>query len=385
MAEKRVALVVGNDEYPSLGADEQLLKAVNDANAVGDALAKIGFDVTRGENLSRAGMLASLLSAADKLEPGDLAFFFYAGHGVTIDGANYLLPSDIPPAAAGGEDLIKLSAVSESTVVSTLTARGVRVAMVVLDACRNNPFSQGGTRSFGGGTRGLTRPAAIETRGVFELYSAGIGETALDRLSDEDPDPNSVFTRILAPALATPGKSLLDIAYEVNEEVARLASTVGHDQNPAYYDQARARDVYIAGRAPEGAAAVEPVRSECAVAEAHYKEAVRMGTREAFEDHVRRFGDCAFAGLAAQRLALFSDASESATDAPVVLPQQSPSQDIVVPLAEWNGGAPEFPSFGASTNTASTNTPPDPIVVPEDDIVVPAPPGYELFLTPPSF
>jgi hypothetical protein len=375
-AEKRVALVIGNNDYPSLGADEQLQKAVNDANAVGDALAKVGFEVTRGTNLSRGQMLTSLLSVAGKVEPGDLAFFFYAGHGVSIDGANYLLPSDIPPATAGGEDLIKLSAVSESTVVSTLKARGVRVAMVVLDACRNNPFSQNGTRSLGDGTRGLARPPAMETKGVFGLYSAGFGEAALDRLGDEDPNPNSVFTRVLAPALATPGQSLLDIAYEVNEEVARLASTVGQEQNPAYYDQARARDVYLAGRPAEGQAPPVLAAPECVAAQAHYEAAVQIGTKGALEDHLRRFSSCAFAGLAAERIASMGGNSEAPS--PDNVQGHRAAQGIVVPLPEWSSAVTYQPNFNLPGSQGAN--PPD------VNLVVPVMPrSEEFFKNPPNF
>ena len=127
--------------------------------------------------------------------------------------------------------------------------RGVRVAASP-DACRTILFHER-TRSFGDATRGLSRPPTVQVEGVFGLYSAGFGETALDRLGDDDPDPNSVFTRVLVPALSRPGQSLLDIAYSVNEEVTRLAASVGHEQNPAYYDQARARDVYLAAAEEE--------------------------------------------------------------------------------------------------------------------------------------
>ena len=111
--------MVGNDSYSALAPAEQLRKAVNDANAVGDALAALGFDVTRGQNLTRSEMLAELFTMANKLDRGDVAFFFYAGHGVSIDGANYLLPADIPAADSGGEGLIKFSAIPEATIVET--------------------------------------------------------------------------------------------------------------------------------------------------------------------------------------------------------------------------------------------------------------------------
>ena len=331
-AEKRIALVIGNNDYPALEAGEQLQRAVNDANAVGDALAILGFEVVRGENVSRGEMLSTLLATADKLEPGDFAFFFYAGHGVSIDGANYLLPSDIPGATSGGEELIKLSAIAESTVVSTLKGRGVRIAVVVLDACRNNPFSQGGTRAFGDSTRGLARPPALETEGVFGLYSAGFGEQALDGLSETDPDPNSVFTRVLVPALSAPGQSLLDIAYAVNEEVKRLADSVDHEQNPAYYDQARARDVYLIEAEPGGggtgdaatAGADRADDNSCEGAQLHFEAAREIGRVEALEDHVRHFGDCAFAGLAEMLIEQLRGASAEEVAA-IAPPEETPS------------------------------------------------------------
>src|SRR5579871_899345 len=89
-AEKRVALVIGNDRYANLPADEQLRKAVNDARAVGDALSGLGFQVIRGENLGRQALLAKFDELTQRLEPGDTAFFFFAGHGVAVAGGNYI-------------------------------------------------------------------------------------------------------------------------------------------------------------------------------------------------------------------------------------------------------------------------------------------------------
>jgi hypothetical protein len=85
--EKRVALVIGNDRYANLSDQEQLRKAVNDARAVGSALKQIGFDVISGENLGRQAMIDKLGDTAQRLSAGDTMFFFFAGHGVTVDGA----------------------------------------------------------------------------------------------------------------------------------------------------------------------------------------------------------------------------------------------------------------------------------------------------------
>ena len=195
-AEKRLGLVVGNDSYANLPADQQLRKAVNDARAVGDALERLGFEVIRGENLDRPALLEKFEALTQKLAQGDTAFFFFAGHGVTVAGGNYILPTDIPALEPGQDTRLARAALGETDIVSDLQARGVRVAVVVLDACRNNPFKKPGVRAVGG-ERGLTRIEPV--RGVFTLYSAGIGQTALDRLNDADANPNSVFTRTLRP------------------------------------------------------------------------------------------------------------------------------------------------------------------------------------------
>jgi uncharacterized caspase-like protein len=94
-AEKRVALVIGNDRYANLPADQQLLKAVNDSRAVGDALGKLGFEVIRGQNLGRQALVDKFDEMTRKISPGDVAFFFFAGHGVAIGGGNYILPADV--------------------------------------------------------------------------------------------------------------------------------------------------------------------------------------------------------------------------------------------------------------------------------------------------
>ena len=105
--------------------------------------------------------------------------------------------------------------------------------LYVVDACRDNPFVSSTGRSIGG-TRGLT--LVEPPSGTFVMFSAGAGETALDRLSDDDPNPNSVYTRVLLPRLKAPGR-IGDIARDVRRQVRNLASEVNHVQTPAYYDE----------------------------------------------------------------------------------------------------------------------------------------------------
>jgi hypothetical protein len=259
-AQNRVALVIGNDRYPNLPADRQLQKAVNDARAVGGALQQLGFSVIRGENLNRAQVVDHIVRFTRAIKPGDVALVFFAGHGVTLSGANYLLPADIPLPSQGEEVRVRNMALGESDLVADIQAAKPRVLIMVLDACRDNPFRQAGLTRSVGNQAGLAR--AREAEGVFTIYSAGFGQAALDRLGDSDRSPNSVFTRVLIPALARTDAHLADIVIDMREEVARLAATIGHEQFPAYYDQTRGGRIYLspqgtqpAPRAPQVAVA----------------------------------------------------------------------------------------------------------------------------------
>jgi hypothetical protein len=245
-AENRVALVIGNNRYPNLAAEQQLAKAVNDANAMGDALERIGFTVIRGLNLDRQGMVDRLFEFTKKIAPGDTALLFYAGHGVAIAGGNYLLPSDVRIAGVGEESRVRNMAIGEADMVADIQERKPRVAVLVLDACRDNPFRQPGVTRSLGGERGLAR--GDEAQGVFAIYSAGFGQSALDNLGPNDPSPNSVFTRILVPALAHTDTHLADLVIDVREQVAKLAASVNHQQSPAYYDQTSGGRIYLAAR-----------------------------------------------------------------------------------------------------------------------------------------
>jgi hypothetical protein len=249
-AAKRVALVIGNSRYANLSLNEQLQKAVNDAHAVGTALKQIGFEVISGENLGRQAVLARIDEASQRLTAGDTIFFFFSGHGVAVDGFNYILPADVPAVGSGQFTSLTGAAIKEEDITTAFLRAGARVAVVVLDACRNNPFSASGTKGVGG-EKGLAPHEPPS--GVFTFYAASRGESALDRLYDGDRNPNSVFTRVLVPALSRPDLDLPALAREVREEVTRLARTVNHAQRPAYYDETSGDRIFLAALAPGAA------------------------------------------------------------------------------------------------------------------------------------
>jgi len=230
-AEQRVALLVGNNGYENV---PRLDTAINDARALSETLRKLGFKVFVGENQSRRSMSEAFLAFDRSIELGDTALFFFAGHGFEIHGQNYLLPTDVPAATEGQEELVRDHSFAVERIVDRLQARGARISILVLDACRNNPFDRSGTRALRG-TGGLAPITPSE--GVFVVFSAGAKQTALDRLTQNDPDPNSVFTRNFLRELATPALTLVQIAKRTQIDVKELAATVRHQQTPAYYDQ----------------------------------------------------------------------------------------------------------------------------------------------------
>jgi hypothetical protein len=240
-AAKRVALVIGNNDYKNV---PKLQKAVNDARTMGDALKQLGFSVMLAENQTRQAFSETLLAFDRAVEAGDTAFFFYAGHGFEIAGQNFLLPTDVPAATEGQEELVRDASVLADRVIERLQNKKVRTAILVFDACRNNPFERAGTRAVAGG--GGLAPMTQLPEGVFSVFSAGPRQTALDRLSNNDTNPNSVFTRTFAKELLQPGENLVQVAQHTRRIVSEMADTVNHKQIPVYFDQ-MVDDVFLNG------------------------------------------------------------------------------------------------------------------------------------------
>jgi hypothetical protein len=251
-AEKRVALVIGNNDYRNV---PKLQKAVNDARTMGDTLKQLGFTVMVAENQTRQAFSQSLLAFDKAVEKGDTAFFFYAGHGFEIAGQNFLLPTDVPAATEGQEELVRDASVLADRIIERLQNKGARTAILVFDACRNNPFERKGTRAVAGG--GGLAPMTQLPEGVFSIFAAGPRQTALDRLSNNDDNPNSVFTRTFAKELTQPGANLVQVAQRTRRVVSELAETVRHKQIPVYFDQ-MVDDVFLNGLAKGPAEAAAP-------------------------------------------------------------------------------------------------------------------------------
>src|SRR5215216_1831813 len=120
-AQSRLAFVVGNDLYQEV---DPLKKAVNDARAVAQGLQRLGFQVTLGENLKRRDFIERLSAFENSVKAGDTVFLFYSGHGVELDGANYLIPTDTPKVAPQQQSLLKDESISTDNIIQRLKARG---------------------------------------------------------------------------------------------------------------------------------------------------------------------------------------------------------------------------------------------------------------------
>lgn len=223
----RLALVVGIDEYDHI---EDLNKAGNDARAVSEALQNLSFAVTTLIDVDEQQFDIGFGQFVDQVRQGDEVVFFFAGHGIELDGRNWLLPSDVPNSAMASQVTLERRSISADRIITDLHRVGASVVIQILDACRDNPMNTEG-RSVGG-ARGLTITAAPE--GSFILMSAASGQIAFE---GDDDDPNSIFTRVLIDFLAEPGLSLPELATQIRRDVQSEARRLGYEQRPAYLDE----------------------------------------------------------------------------------------------------------------------------------------------------
>jgi uncharacterized caspase-like protein len=235
-AEARVALVVGNSTYEQA---PWLANPANDARLMAATLSRLGFAVTLETDVTQAGLRRALGAFTDAVAAAgsdSIAFFYYAGHGVQLDGRNYLVPVD---AAVGNARDVVLGSVSASDLLQTLELAGGNANLVILDACRDNPFRRG--------TRGLSLGLARMDAPVGSIigYATGPGQTALDGSGAHSP-----YTQALADALLTPGLAIEQVFKQVRRRV--YEGTDGA-QTP-WEESSLIRDLALAGDAVQPAA-----------------------------------------------------------------------------------------------------------------------------------
>ena len=177
-AERRVALVIGNDQYQNL---PKLQKAGADARTYASVFKAKGFDeVILKNDLTRSQLDEAIASFIDQIEPGDTAVFAYSGHGWSDGSQNFIVGTDAP--ATGSQDFLARISIplknGTNGIIDEMDQKGAGLKVAVIDACRDNPFSPPpGKRSIGLG-RGMSR--IDPPGGTFVVFSAGAGQSALD-------------------------------------------------------------------------------------------------------------------------------------------------------------------------------------------------------------
>ncbi|HEY4985598.1 MAG TPA: caspase family protein [Bradyrhizobium sp.] len=215
-AEKRVALVIGNSAYQNIA---RLDNPRNDATLMADTLLSLGFTLIGGRarlDLDKAALDLDVQTFGRQIQGADVALFYYAGHGVQVNGANYLVPVGANPTREADVDF---QMVDVNLVLRQMQGSGTRLNMVILDACRNNPFGARSLRTADGGLAQMRAP-----EGTLISYATQPGSVAQD-----GSDGHSPYTRALARTVQQAG---LDLFQTFNQVGLAVKRQTGGSQQP---------------------------------------------------------------------------------------------------------------------------------------------------------
>ena len=277
LAAGRVALVIGNADYPSA----PLRNSVNDARAMSQALRELGFEVLSLENADKQRMEQAIVRFAGRLKKDTSGLFYYAGHGVQVNGRNFLIPVD---AEIDSEREIRIETVGVNLVLDEMGYAGNRINIVILDACRNNPFE----RRLRGRSRGL---AAIDSaRGTIIGYATAPGSVARD-----GDGANGIYTEELLDALQVPGLEVEEVFKRVRVGVARRTN----QQQIPWESSSLTGSFVFNGRATPSTAKGTAERQGDLL---FWKSVSTSGNPDAYRAYLREFPQGMFADLARIRL-----------------------------------------------------------------------------------
>ncbi len=218
--EKRLALVIGNNKNPVM----PLANAVNDARGMEAALSAIGFQVTLLTDGTQRQMDEAIHKFAAAIPSDSVVLFYFAGHGEEVRNNNYLIPIDLD---ARNEQDVMYGAIKVAYIVDILESSKARVKLLVLDACRNNPYR------FLPSAGGLAKEA-FSGEGTFVAFATAPGSVAADQVPGMPKSTNSVFTSVFITQLqeSPPGITLDGLFNNVRKEVVRLTGTQSIKQVP---------------------------------------------------------------------------------------------------------------------------------------------------------
>ncbi len=237
----RTALVIGNSRYES--SVGKLRNTDNDAKAVAATLRSLGFFVIEKHNVTRDQLLRLVDEFRKTLPGAEIAVFYYAGHGISVDGSNYLIPlkSGFDPAGAGTTTLRMLAEThlfNAEQAVADMSAAGARCNLVILDACRNTPLARNSQNRSITGSVGLVE--MTPPTGSLIAFSTDAGRTAFD-----GDGANGLYTEELLHNMRQPGLTIEQVFKRTRAAV--IARSEGN-QVPAEYSRLIGDDIYLAGK-----------------------------------------------------------------------------------------------------------------------------------------
>ena len=244
-AERRVALVIGNGAYKT----GPLKNPANDARDMAAALKSVGFEVILRENAGLRAMNEAIDQFWASLKKGGVGLFFFAGHGLQVAGENYLVPVD---ARVALEKDVQYECVNAGKVLGRMEDAGNGLNIVILDACRNNPFA----RSFRSDTRGLAKMDA--PTGSLVAFATAPGDVAADGTGK-----NGLYTSHLLRVLRSPGLKIEDVLKQVRIGVAGESAQMGKRQTP-WESSSLMGDFYFVGGGQASLAAPQASVSKAA-------------------------------------------------------------------------------------------------------------------------
>lgn len=285
-SDQRIALVIGNGKYRA----SQLKNPVNDARAMANALRGFGFDVIERTDVTQKEMNRAITQFGQKLSSGGAGLFYYAGHGMQMRGKNFLVPVD---AMIEGEQAVRSETVDLDLVMDQLA--NARVGMVILDACRNNPFERSFRGGQGGGLAQVDAP-----KGVLVAYATAPGKVAADGTG-----AHGLYTSELLRALNDPGRRIEDVFKQVRRNVANATN----DQQIPWESSSLTGDFFFV--APVPGAVEGNVAAGTAPGEASDSNSIELEMWRSVKDsniaadlqeYLKHYPQGKFAGLATARI-----------------------------------------------------------------------------------
>lgn len=282
LGEQRLALVVGNSSYKV----SPLRNPVNDASAIAQKLSALGFTVTLKLDQDRAGMERAIREFGNRLRGGGAGLFYYAGHGMQVKGRNYLIPVD---ADIQSEDEVPYRAVDANEILAKMETAKNRLNIMILDACRNNPFA----RSFRSSSQGLAQMDAPS--GTLVAFATAPGSVASDGTAN-----NGLYTQYLLANLGTPGLPVEQLFKRVRVNVMKdtrdrqvpweASSLIGD----FYFQPGKQGEIPLP---PVGTSTTDPIAVELA-----FWESIKDSTNaEDYRAYLKKYPDGQFVEIAKHR------------------------------------------------------------------------------------